>query len=90
MLPNNPARFMKCPAICVALAASMMLPGCAVLQQLDDWSRGPVRYVDPRDVGAKGLPASVTRRRHFIDKFIIWSEVPVEEFYGLPYYTSSH
>ena len=66
--------------------ASCALPGCAALQQLDDWSRPKIRYIDPREIGPDGLPND--RRKGFVNKFIIWSEVPVSEFYGQPYYTS--
>ena len=75
------------PGLLVVLA-SVLLTGCAALQQLDAWSRGTKTYVDSRDIGAKGLPASVTRSKNFVDRFILWSEIPVKEFYGLPYHTS--
>ena len=63
-----------------------MATGCAQLAQLDAWSRGVKPYENPAQVGPDGIP--VQKRKHFIDKFILWSEVPVTEFYGLPYYTS--
>ena len=69
---------------CLALAP--LLSGCAVLQQLDEWSRPGVRYVNPADIGPDGLPAG--RNPWFVNKFILWSEVPVDEFYGLPSYSS--
>lgn len=65
-----------------------LLSGCAALQQLDEWSRPNVRYIDPREIGPRGLPPA-GKRRGYVNKFIIYSEVPVEEFYGLPYYTSA-
>ena len=68
--------------------AGLLLPGCAVFQQLDEWSRPRIRYVDPRDIGPDGLPNA--KRRGFANKFIIYSEVPVKEFYGIPYYTSGN
>lgn len=73
-------------ALLVFVAAA--LTGCAALQQLDAWSRGTKTYVDSRDIGAKGLPASVTRSKGFVDRFILWSEIPVNEYHGLPYCTS--
>jgi len=66
----------------------IFLPGCAVLKQLDEWSRPGIRMVDLRDIGPEGLPNA--KRRGFVNKFIVYSEVPVGEFYGLPYYTSRH
>jgi hypothetical protein len=51
------------------------------LQQLDEWSRPKVRYIDPRDIGPDGIP--VVRRKGYVNKFIIYSEVPVTEFYPL-------
>ena len=69
--------------ICLALTTTT---GCSVLRQLDEWSRPGVRYIDPRSIGPDGLPSA--RRKGFVDKFIIWSEVPVSEFYGQPSYTS--
>lgn len=71
------------PLIC---CAAFFLPGCAVLKQLDEWSRPGIRMVDLRDIGPEGLPNA--KRRGFVNKFIVYSEVPVGEFYGLPYYTS--
>ncbi len=68
------------------LLLTPLLGGCAVLQQLDEWSRPKVRYVDPRDIGPDGIPAG--RNPWFVNKFILWSEVPVDEFYGLPAYSS--
>jgi hypothetical protein len=65
-----------------------MTSGCAVMEQLDEWSRPKVRYIDPREIGPEGLPND--RRKGFVNKFIIWSEVPVGEFYGQPYYTSGN
>jgi hypothetical protein len=70
------------------LLVAPMLSGCAVLQQLDEWSRPKVRYIDPREIGPDGLPAA--RRRGYVNKFILWSEVPVSEFYGLPHYSSGN
>jgi hypothetical protein len=68
------------------LLVAPMLSGCAVMEQLDEWSRPKVRYIDPREIGPDGLPAA--KRRGYVNKFILWSEVPVGEFYGLPYYSS--
>ena len=62
--------------------------GCAVMEKLDEWSRPKVRYIDPREIGPDGLPND--RRKGFVNKFVIWSEVPVSEFYGQPYYTSEN
>jgi hypothetical protein len=76
------------------LARFLLIPlaglasGCAALEQLDEWSRPKVRYIDPRDIGPDGLPTS--RRKGYVNKFILWSEVPVGEFYGKPYYTSGN
>jgi len=67
---------------------AMLLSGCTVLKQLDEWSRPKIRYVDPRDIGPDGLPNA--KRRGFVNKFIIYSEIPVKEFYGLPSYTSDN
>ncbi|MBJ7259470.1 MAG: hypothetical protein JHD33_08015 [Chthoniobacterales bacterium] len=63
------------------LPLALLLSGCAVLQQLDEWSRPKVRYIDPRDIGPDGIP--VVRRKGYVNKFIIYSEVPVTEFYPL-------
>ena len=68
------------------LSAVCLLPGCAVLKQLDEWSRPKIRYVDPRDIGPDGLPNA--KRKGYVNKFILYSEIPVKEYYGLPYYTS--
>ena len=70
----------------ILLAASTS--GCAVMEQLDEWSRPKIRYIDPRDIGPDGLP--VSKRKGYVNKFILWSEVPVSEFYGQPYYTSGN
>jgi hypothetical protein len=70
---------------CLILLAGLT-SGCAVVEQLDRWSRPKVRCIDPREIGPDGLPND--RRKGFVNKFIIWSEVPVSEFYGQPYYTS--
>jgi len=74
--------------VLLGVLALPLLSGCAALQQLDEWSRPKVRYVDTRDIGPSGLPVA-GKRRGYVNKFIIYSEVPVQEFYGLPYYTSS-
>lgn len=73
------------------MAIVLPLPGCVTLQQLDDFSRGvpPVRYVNLKGVGAQPLPRSVLRNKYFVNKFIRWSEVPVDEFYGQPSYSSA-
>ncbi len=68
------------------VAFALLATGCAQLAQLDAWSRGTKRYVDPAEMGPDGIPNQP--RKHFINKFILWSEVPVSEFYGKPYYTS--
>jgi len=72
----------------VALVAcfSCLLPGCAVLQQLDEWSRPRIRYVDPRDIGPQGLPNA--KSKGFVNKFILASEIPVEDFHPGEWYTS--
>jgi hypothetical protein len=72
-------------AICF-LSAVCLLPGCAVLEQLDEWSRPKIRYVDPRDIGPDGLPNA--KRKGYVNKFILASEVPVEEFYPGKWYSS--
>jgi hypothetical protein len=66
--------------------AGLLLPGCAVLQQLDEWSRPKIRYVDPRDIGPDGLPHA--KRKGYVNKFILASEIPVEEFYPSTWYSS--
>jgi hypothetical protein len=66
--------------------AGLLRPGCAVLQQLDEWSRPKVRYIDPRDIGPDGLPNA--KRKSYVNKFILASEIPVEEFYPSTWYSS--
>lgn len=56
------------------------------MRKLDDWSRPKIRYVDPRDIGPEGLPDA--KRRGYVNKFIIWSQVPVSEFYPSKRFTS--
>jgi hypothetical protein len=72
--------------ICIPLMA-LLLSGCSVLQQLDEWSRPKIRYVDPRDIGPDGLPNA--QRAGFVNKFILASEIPVEEFYPGQWYSSN-
>lgn len=67
---------------------ALMLSGCTVLQQLDEWSRPKIRYIDPRDIGPDGLPKA--KRKGYVDKFILASEVPVKEFYPSKWYSSDH
>jgi hypothetical protein len=74
--------------VLLGMLAFPLLSGCAAWRQLDEWSRPGVRYVETREIWPAGLPAA-GKRRGYVDKFIIYSEVPVQEFYGLPYYTSS-
>lgn len=76
---------MRIKATVLLACLALLLPGCAVLRQLDEWSRGPVRYVDPRDIGPDGLPNA--KRKGFVDKFIVWSQVPVEEFFPTKSYS---
>ena len=66
--------------------AGLLLPGCAVLQQLDEWSRPGLRYIDPRDIGPDGLP--VAKRKGYVNKFILASEVPVDEYYPSDWHSS--
>jgi len=68
------------------LSALCLLPGCAVLEQLDEWSRPKIRYVDPRDIGPDGLPNA--KRKGYVNKFVLASEIPVEEFYPSTWYSS--
>ena len=58
---------------------ALLLNGCTVLQQLDEWSRPKIRYVDPREIGPDGLPYG--QRKGYVNKFILYSEVPVSEYY---------
>ena len=68
------------------LSAVFLLPGCAVLEQLDESSRPKIRYVDPRDIGPDGLPNA--KRKGYVNRFILASEVPVDEFYPGKWYSS--
>lgn len=72
------------------MVLTLPLTGCVTLQQLDDFSRGvpAVRYVDLKGVGAQPLPRSVLRNKYFVNKFIRWSEVPIDQFYGQESYSS--
>ena len=60
--------------------------GCTVLQQLDEWSRPRIRYINPRDIGPDGLPNA--KRGGYVNKFILASEVPVDEYYPSEWYSS--
>ena len=71
----------------IALLA-LLLNGCTVLQQLDEWSRPKIRYVDPRDIGPDGLPNA--KRKGYVNKFILASEIPVEEYYPAKWYSSGN
>lgn len=68
------------------VSAALLLQGCAVMRQLDEWSRPKIRYVDPRDIGPEGLPDA--KRKGYVNKFILASEVPVEDFHPGKWYTS--
>lgn len=70
----------------LAICSLCLLPGCAVLQQLDEWSRPKIRYIDPRDIGPDGLPDA--KRKGYVNKFILASEIPVEEFHPSTWYSS--
>ena len=77
---------MRLKPVALVACLSCLLPGCAVLQQLDEWSRPKIRYVDPRDIGPDGLPNA--KRKGYVNKFILASEIPVEEFYPSTWYSS--
>jgi len=79
-------RLVRCLQFALLLGAVCLLPGCAVLQQLDEWSRPKIRYVDPRDIGPDGLPNA--KRKGYVNKFILASEIPVEKFYPGKWYSS--
>lgn len=68
------------------VCAASLLPGCAVLRQLDEWSRPKIRYVDPRDIGPDGLPNA--KRKGYVNNFVIASEIPVKEFHPSKWYAS--
>ena len=77
---------MRLHLLLLPVLALFFLPGCAVLQQLDEWSRPKIRYVDPRDIGPDGLPDA--KRKGYVNKFILASEIPVEKFYPGKWYSS--
>jgi hypothetical protein len=83
--PANKGVRLKAVPLLVCLAACL-LPGCAVLRQLDEWSRPKIRYINPRDIGPDGLPNA--KRKGYVNKFIIASEIPVEEFYPSQWHSS--
>jgi len=75
----------KIPAT-LLVSAVFLLPGCAVMRQLDEWSRPKIRYVDPRAIGPDGLPNA--KRKGYVNKFIVASEIPVKEYHPSTWYSS--
>ena len=79
-------RLVRAVQAILLLSVVCLLPGCAVLKQLDEWSRPKIRYVDPRDIGPDGLPDA--KRKGYVNKFIVASEIPVAEYHPSTWYSS--